>query len=96
MKSALSEPSKKTTGENLNFVVKQWAQWVENHFPPGIRSLVGLVLCAGGVFGILPILGFWMIPLGIAVIAVDIKPLFKTRGRKKRKRSQHRENKRIK
>ena len=26
----------------------------------------------GGVFGFLPILGFWMLPLGIAFVALDI------------------------
>lgn len=42
--------------------------------PPGARLLVGLVLMLGGVFGFLPIIGFWMIPLGIAVAALDVKP----------------------
>ena len=26
----------------------------------------------GGVFGFLPILGFWMLPLGVAFIALDL------------------------
>ena len=26
----------------------------------------------GGVFGFLPVLGFWMFPLGIAFIALDL------------------------
>ena len=26
----------------------------------------------GGVFGILPIVGFWMLPLGVALIALDL------------------------
>ena len=26
----------------------------------------------GGVFGFLPVLGFWMFPLGLAFIALDI------------------------
>ena len=26
----------------------------------------------GGVFGFLPIVGFWMLPLGLAFIALDI------------------------
>ena len=26
----------------------------------------------GGVFGFLPILGFWMLPLGVAFVALDI------------------------
>jgi hypothetical protein len=33
------------------------------------------VLIAGGTLGFLPILGFWMIPLGIGVASLDVKPL---------------------
>lgn len=46
--------------------------WGKEHLPPGVRSLVGLLLMVGGVFGFLPVLGFWMFPLGIAFIALDI------------------------
>lgn len=35
------------------------------------RIAVGLVLVIGGVFGFLPILGFWMAPLGLSLLAVD-------------------------
>jgi hypothetical protein len=35
-----------------------------------IAAGVGLVL--GGLVGFLPVLGFWMIPLGLAVLAWDI------------------------
>jgi hypothetical protein len=31
----------------------------------------------GGVFGFLPVLGFWMLPLGLALIALDLPPLRK-------------------
>lgn len=44
--------------------------------PPGLRLLAGLLLMLGGVFGFLPVLGFWMIPLGLGVAALDIKPLY--------------------
>ncbi len=37
-----------------------------------VRSLVGMLLMIGGVFGFLPVLGFWMFPLGVAFIALDI------------------------
>ena len=37
-----------------------------------MRVLLGLALVCGGVLGFLRVLGFWMIPLGIAVLAVDI------------------------
>ena len=36
------------------------------------RIPVGVALTAGGVLGFLPILGFWMVPLGLAVLAQDV------------------------
>jgi hypothetical protein len=36
------------------------------------RIPVGVALTAGGVVGFLPILGFWMVPLGLAVLAHDV------------------------
>jgi hypothetical protein len=33
---------------------------------------VAVLLTAGGVVGFLPILGFWMIPLGLILVAQDI------------------------
>ncbi len=47
-------------------------RWGKERLPPGIRSLVGVLLMIGGVFGFLPVLGFWMFPLGLAFIALDI------------------------
>lgn len=35
------------------------------------RSIVGLLLLIGGILGFLPIVGFWMIPLGLIVLSVD-------------------------
>lgn len=49
----------------------EWGQSV----PMGLRSLLGLLLMVAGVFGFLPILGFWMLPLGVAFIALDVPPL---------------------
>jgi hypothetical protein len=36
------------------------------------RIAIGVVFVAGGVAGFLPILGFWMVPVGLAVLAIDI------------------------
>jgi hypothetical protein len=36
------------------------------------RIPAGIVLTVGGVVGFLPIVGFWMVPLGLAVIAQDV------------------------
>ncbi|MFC4349632.1 hypothetical protein ACFO5Q_17410 [Kordiimonas lipolytica] len=35
------------------------------------RIVVGILLIIGGVLGFLPVLGFWMIPLGFLVLSVD-------------------------
>jgi hypothetical protein len=51
--------------------------WGKDTLPPGIRSVVGLLFMVGGVFGFLPVLGFWMLPLGLALIALDLPPLRK-------------------
>lgn len=39
---------------------------------PAIRIMLGCLLLVGGVLGFLPILGFWMVPLGLLILAVDI------------------------
>jgi len=46
--------------------------WARHHVAPGVRSLLGLLLMIAGVFGFLPVLGFWMLPLGIAFVALDV------------------------
>ncbi|MDJ0826912.1 MAG: hypothetical protein QNJ16_15550 [Rhodobacter sp.] len=44
---------------------------------------MGLLLMVGGVFGFLPILGFWMIPMGVAIAALDVMPVWRwIRGRR--------------
>ncbi|MEQ8708443.1 MAG: hypothetical protein RIC36_05590 [Rhodospirillales bacterium] len=35
------------------------------------RRAIGAALCAGGVLGFLPVVGFWMLPLGIVVLSMD-------------------------
>jgi hypothetical protein len=46
--------------------------WGRHRLPTGVRSLVGLGLIVAGAFGFLPVLGFWMIPAGLAFVALDI------------------------
>lgn len=60
---------------------------LETHLPQGLvrflrkvrrpgavwlRVPAALGLVAGGFVGFLPILGFWMIPLGLALLALDL------------------------
>ena len=47
-------------------------KWGRDHVPAGIRSILGILFMIGGVFGFLPILGFWMFPLGVAFVALDL------------------------
>ncbi|OUR77054.1 hypothetical protein A9Q83_12605 [Alphaproteobacteria bacterium 46_93_T64] len=35
------------------------------------RIILGWALVLGGILGFLPIVGFWMLPLGIMILAVD-------------------------
>ncbi len=37
-----------------------------------IRIGLGILLIVGGVLGFLPVLGFWMVPLGLLVLSVDL------------------------
>ena len=36
------------------------------------RMALGVALVIGGMAGFLPILGFWMIPLGLLVLSIDL------------------------
>lgn len=49
--------------------------WGRLKLPFGLRTVLGFVLVVAGVFGFLPILGFWMVPLGVALVALDVPPL---------------------
>jgi len=46
-----------------------------------VRIALGTLLVIGGLLGFLPILGFWMIPLGLAVLSVDIAAVRRLRRR---------------
>ena len=37
-----------------------------------IRIPIGVLLIFFGILGFLPVLGFWMIPLGLVILSVDI------------------------
>ena len=49
--------------------------WGETHIPFGVRTLLGILFAVGGLFGFLPILGFWMLPFGVVLIVLDVPPL---------------------
>lgn len=47
-------------------------QWLVRQIGRGLRILLGVVLIIGGLLGFLPILGFWMLPLGVIVLAREV------------------------
>lgn len=57
--------------------IKRMLVHVRRRVPPGLRLLLGVLLICGGLLGFLPILGFWMIPLGLGVAALDVVPMWR-------------------
>jgi hypothetical protein len=54
-------------GRNLDRLRQPEAVWV--------RVPAGIALTGGGVLGCLPVLGFWMLPIGLALLAYDVPPM---------------------
>ncbi|CAD5265740.1 conserved hypothetical protein [Bosea sp. 62] len=50
----------------------RWLRHRDSHL---IRIPAGLALMIGGVFSFLPVLGAWMLPLGLMLLAADVPPL---------------------
>jgi hypothetical protein len=46
-----------------------------------LRVMLGVGFCTGGVFAFLPVLGLWMLPVGILVLSVDLPPVRRARRR---------------
>jgi hypothetical protein len=61
--------------------------WVQRRVPPGLRFALGLLLICGGILGFLPILGFWMLPLGFMVAAMDLRLYRRWRSLRRRRRA---------
>lgn len=71
-------------------------QWFESKLPPRpahfvgwlrrpsskyVRLPLGVALVGGGVLSFLPVLGLWMLPLGLVLIAQDVPALEKPTAR---------------
>ena len=66
------EKTEPDLSQRLAGITYRALRWGRDHLPPGVRTIVGLLFMLGGVLGFLPILGFWMLPLGVAFVALDI------------------------
>jgi len=54
-------------GRNFDRLRQPEAVWV--------RVPAGIALISGGVLGFLPVLGLWMLPVGVALLACDVRPI---------------------
>ena len=61
--------------ERLPAATRPAALWLRSPPARPVRLPAGLLLCLGGAFGALPVLGFWMLPAGVVLLAEDIPPL---------------------
>lgn len=52
-------------------MIKRHFHAIKRHHNPMPRIIIGVALVIGGLFGWLPVLGFWMLPLGIILLSVD-------------------------
>lgn len=73
----MQEPRPRRPRRSLKSRTRRFQVHVRRRVPPGLRLVLGLLLIGGGILGFLPILGFWMIPLGVAVAMLDLVPLYK-------------------
>lgn len=51
--------------------------WVRRNVPRGMRWPIGLVMIFLGLFSFLPLIGIWMIPLGILIASMDLGPAWR-------------------
>ena len=63
----------KSNAQSFHQALSKALYWTERRVPTGLRTVCGILLIIGGIFGFLPVLGFWMLPLGVAFIALDFK-----------------------
>ena len=68
MSGSTSIPLASRMAHKVRILDRHW------HLPRSkpIRIGLGILLIAGGLLGFLPVLGFWMMPLGLLVLSIDI------------------------
>jgi len=47
-------------------------EWLRRPSARLVRIPLGLMLVLGGIFSFLPVLGAWMLPLGLLLLAIDL------------------------
>jgi hypothetical protein len=67
--------------ERLPSSARSAAHWLRQPSARRVRIPAGVLLCLGGLFGMLPVLGFWMLPAGLLLLAEDVPMLTRATSR---------------
>ncbi|MBB3949810.1 hypothetical protein [Aureimonas jatrophae] len=59
------------------------------------RMAVGVLFVLGGIFSFLPVLGIWMLPLGLVILSIDIPAVRRMRRRSEVKWGRRRQRQRA-
>jgi hypothetical protein len=57
---------------HLPRIFSEWLGHLRHPSASWLRVPLGVLLILGGLLGFLPILGFWMLPLGVALLSLDV------------------------
>jgi hypothetical protein len=63
--------------QRLSPRMARFVGWLREPSSRFVRIPLAVLLVVGGIFSFLPILGIWMLPLGLVLIAQDVPPLQK-------------------
>ena len=78
----------------------KYVSWLRRPSSKLVRIPLSMLLMVGGVFSILPVLGLWMLPLGMLLLAQDVpvleKPVAKTLGWAERKWTERQRKRQLK
>ena len=67
--------------ERLTRAVVRGVYRLKRHPSPWVRRGLGVALMLGGVLSFLPVLGIWMLPLGLVVLSDEVHQLRRPRRR---------------
>ncbi|WP_374305286.1 hypothetical protein [Methylocella sp.] len=59
----------------------RWVAWLRRPSSRAVRMPAGILLIVAALFSFLPVLGLWMAPLGILLLALDVPALQRPTGR---------------
>lgn len=79
--------------KSLKSRVAQRLHRLKQHPSQSVRIGAAILLIIGGLLGFLPVLGFWMLPLGLVLLVINWPPYWRARRRFVRWRRDRRQRK---